>query len=670
MIRYLLNVIIYAPKRLSSLATSVYIHYSSAQNRLCIKSDRLVYRMTIVFLAIFISVANTGVAVASVNEDFMEMINAPWYKDGKANCGGATNADLSSVSPGNGAPNGLTYPNLDAQKMADAIEKFVEEKAPNSPLKGTGKVAVASAKQANLSPFLAYAHAYVESGLGTTTISGAQVKIWQGHNVFGRTATPSQPNVSEGGRLWYKWSSFEASLDYSASENQAPGSGGDWYAYDRDVFSAEIDQGISAYINRYAPPSENDSNQYIKNMQGFLDTMAGYAGGDISSSSSNASTSTTASQTTSTTAASKTAQCCATPTAGGSTVVTLNDNPETALGYLMTVGSGQKLTLAQAAGIVGNLQQESGQNLDPKASNGSHTGIAQWDNANRYGGENGLAGFAKYIQANPQDLGTQLRYLAWELTLNNEWSGKKGSYGGALAALQATSTPEEAAAVFEDKFEGSGGSALTERQQYARALYDKYKDVASLSSSSTSATPGSTAACSNASSGSGKLSEYVTLYAWPDGPHGTEKKPEYASAVSTAQSEGRFVGSDGVDCGGFVTTLLYDSGFDKTYNSNAKGGNTAAQQAWVESNWQRLGSAGGTYEPDGSSFTEDKLQPGDVAFVPGHTWIYVGDIPNFSSKYASASLGERAPSAGSEGFSYNSPVWYRSKNAGRAMIQT
>lgn len=633
------------------------------------ETSRALHRICFVLMAIVIAATNTKVAFAAINKDFMSTIDAPWYDD-NGKCVANANADLSSVSPGSGAPNGLTYPNLDAQKMADAIEKFIEEKAPKSPLKGTGKIAVASAKQANMSPFLAYAHAYVESGLGTTDISGAQIKIWQGHNVFGRTATSSQPSVSEGGRLWYKWSSFEASLNHDAPENQASGSGGDWFTYDRDVFSAEIDQGINAYIGRYAPPSENDTEAYIRNMQGFLDTMAGYAGGSVSSdSTSSTGQATNASQRTS-------SKCCDSPKAGGSTVNILGDNVETALGYLMTVGSGQKLTLAQAAGIIGNLQQESGQNLDPKASNGSHTGIAQWDNANRYGGENGVVGFAKYINGDPQDITVQLRFLAWELTLNNEWSGKTGGYGGALAAVQATSTPEEAAKAFEETFERSGGSALATRQQNAKALYDKYKDAASLQGSGPNTITGTTAACSNASNGSGQLSEYVLKYAWPDGSHGVSMKPEYASAINTAQSEGRYVGSPaGIDCGGFVTTLMYDSGFDTTYNGNAKGGNTTYQQNWAESNWQRLGSAGGTYEPDGSSFTEDKLQPGDVAFSPGHTWVYVGTIGGFQSKYASASQGEasqggKAPSAAGEGFSYNGAVWYRSKNPGKAMIQT
>ena len=271
----------------------------------------------------------------------------------------SSSVDLSVISPGNGEPNGMTYPNLDAAKMAAAIEKFVKDRAPDGtpdqdiPLHGTGAVAVRSAKKANMSPFLAYAHAVVESSMGFTTVPGAQIKIHEGHNLFGRSATDSQPHVWEGDRNWYKWSSFKASLDSEAEENKGRSSG-DWYSYDRDVFSDEIDKGMSAYAHRYAPPDDgNDTAAYIRTMQGLLNEMAESAGGNISTSGLE------------TTGSSSSSSCCASPAAGGSAVQMRDNNPETALGYLMSVGDGQKLTIAQAAGIVGNLQQESGENLDP-----------------------------------------------------------------------------------------------------------------------------------------------------------------------------------------------------------------------------------------------------------------------------------------------------------------
>lgn len=573
------------------------------------------------------------------------------YYDSNAACSTGSSTDLSSVSPGSGAPNGLTYPNLDAAKMADAIEKYIEAHAPESPLKGTGQKAVASAKKANLNPFLAYAHAFMESTLATTDEPGAQIKVHQGHNAFGRTATDSQPHVVEASRNWYMWTSFEASVDADADENKNVDSG-DWFSYDRAVFSDEIDQGIAAYVAKYAPNGDgkNDEQYYIGIIQDALDEMAGYAGASVAT----ASTLPTASSSASTT------NCCATPTKGGGVVKMLSDNPETALGYLMSAGNGTKLTLAQAAGVVGNLQVESSPNVDPRASNGTHIGIAQWDD-NRW--NNGVVKFAADMNGDPYDLAIQLRYLAWEMGLTDEWKDHPSTNGGVADAVRATSTPEEAAVVFEATFERSGGSALSQRQSNAKALYDKYKDSSSLSSSG-AALPGTSASCSS-SGASSSLQEYTLKYAWPQIHHEPliQRKDEYIEAIYKATDEGRYIGSDyGVDCGGFVTTLVYDSGFDKTYNHNAKGGNSFVQYVWANLNWQALGKANDTFLPDGSKFTDDKLQPGDVAFSPGHTWIYVGEINGFESKYASASQGTKAPSAAGEGFDWDGAIWFRKKS--------
>lgn len=612
--------------------------------------------------AVIVAFSVPHTVFAAMNTSFLSTNRIVWYNSSVCISGGSSQADLSSASPGSGAPNGLTYPNLDAQKMVEAIEKYIEAKRPESPMKGTAQKAVVSGKQANINPFLAYAHAMKESELATTTVAGAQKKVNEGHNAFGRMATESQPHVEEGGagRYWYKWTSFEASVDVNAQENQGRDSG-DWFSYDRSVFSSEIDQGLSAYANRYAPPNENDTNEYIEFMQAQLDEMAGYAG----STTGNSSTTNNQSQT-----QKAAANCCASPTNGGGVVEAKGDNVETALSYLMSAGNGQKLNLAQAAGVIGNLQQESGQNLDPRASNGTHHGIAQWDASDRWG--NGVVKFAADMGGDPYDLSIQLRYLAWEMGLTNEWQNHTPGRGGVANALRGASTAADATKIFEEQFEGSGGSALDKRQANAEALYNKYVDSPALGNNKAS-DKGSAAACNTGgSNGNGSIQQLVTKYAWPELPstqrHGTDKKPDYANAVQTAQGEGRYIGSfEGVDCGGFVTTLLYDSGFDKTYNNDAKGGyasdgrGTTFQRQWAEQNWQRLGSANGTYEPDGSKFTDDKLQPGDVAFVSGHTWVYVGDVEGFQSKYASASQGEKAPSAAGEGFDYNGAVWYRKK---------
>lgn len=155
----------------------------------------------------------------------------------------------------------------------------------------------------------------------------------------------------------------------------------------------------------------------------------------------------------------------------------------------------------------------------------------------------------------------------------------------------------------------------------------------------------------------GNLAETTLAYAWPQ-YKGLDivPKPEWAEAVKKAQSQGLYVGGTkypGIDCGGFVTRLLIDSGFEPNYNHAGKGGNTVTQKEWAEANWQKVG--------DGSSINVADLRPGDVAFQPGHTFAYVGTIPGFESDIASASLDERAPMAGKEDPRGGDVTWFRKK---------
>lgn len=175
-------------------------------------------------------------------------------------------------------------------------------------------------------------------------------------------------------------------------------------------------------------------------------------------------------------------------------------------------------------------------------------------------------------------------------------------------------------------------------------------------------TPGapsvSSGECSESSAGSGGDMSALTLkYAWPEWHASgfTERKPDYVKAIDDAKSKGMYIGGcNGVDCGAFVTRLVIDSGWDAGYNSSGKGGATPDQQSWAESHWSKIGT--------GSSIDTANLQPGDVAFSPGHTFIYVGDIPGFGSKIASASLCQRAPMAGKESPTKSDVTWYRKKS--------
>lgn len=147
----------------------------------------------------------------------------------------------------------------------------------------------------------------------------------------------------------------------------------------------------------------------------------------------------------------------------GTVVEELNANSRTAFDYFLARG----LTAAQAAGIVGNLMQES--NVDPTATQpgGPGRGIAQWSVGGRWdhdGGDNAVA-FASSSGASVWSLNLQLDFIWFELT---HFSG----YG--LAALRASTTVTAATIAFERDFEGCGTCVETTRISYANQAFSAY----------------------------------------------------------------------------------------------------------------------------------------------------------------------------------------------------
>jgi hypothetical protein len=210
--------------------------------------------------------------------------------------------------------------------------------------------------------------------------------------------------------------------------------------------------------------------------------------------------------------------------------------------------------------------------------------------------------------------------------------------------------------ILSDKpFQWSGVAAI------AKAVHEK------ISSGDVSTDSGSD--CGDGSTGGlggGGLINTVKDYAWPDyhpAPY-LSRKPAYATAVATASKKGLYVGGTvggvaGIDCGGFVTRVMLDSGYEPEYNSSGKGGatgspdNPGTQWGWLDKNWQKLNPKS----------TKD-LQPGDVAINSSHTYMYVGKVEGFNSVVASASYGEssgRAPMAGHEAAASPNFTWYRKK---------
>jgi hypothetical protein len=135
-------------------------------------------------------------------------------------------------------------------------------------------------------------------------------------------------------------------------------------------------------------------------------------------------------------------------------------NEQKTMSFLISSG----LTQAQAAGIAGNIQQES--HFDPKADNGSHHGIAQWDKKDRWPR---VANYIKSIGKDPNTLEGQLYGVVWEAKARGDWK-----------QIQGTKSSGQSASKWLERFEISGEKpgqrGYENRMTNAAKLEAKYKN--------------------------------------------------------------------------------------------------------------------------------------------------------------------------------------------------
>lgn len=150
------------------------------------------------------------------------------------------------------------------------------------------------------------------------------------------------------------------------------------------------------------------------------------------------------------------------PNTGDVTASIIRANEEVAFDYFVARGLSKK----QAAGIVGNLDQESG--MDPSISQtggGPGRGIAQWSVGGRWDTYNEVHYTNTTLGVSRYDLTGQLKFTWYELA--------SLSYYG-LASLRATTTVKAATQVFQDSFEGCGTCNFDARYAYAKDAYARY----------------------------------------------------------------------------------------------------------------------------------------------------------------------------------------------------
>jgi Phage tail lysozyme len=147
----------------------------------------------------------------------------------------------------------------------------------------------------------------------------------------------------------------------------------------------------------------------------------------------------------------------------GAEAITESGNDKTAFDFFLAKG----LTPVQCAGIVGNLDQESG--MDPtiyQYDNGPGRGIAQWSAGERwdttpnanvlwYAGQMGESEWSENLQ---------LEFIWWELT--NE------GYG--FSDLTAATTVEDAVGAFQDEYEICGQCDASNRVAHAYAALQQF----------------------------------------------------------------------------------------------------------------------------------------------------------------------------------------------------
>ena len=647
-------------------------------------------KITIALTVLIYILSLSSSTVNALSASDRKKLYTPFYD--AETCSDTLSGSNSSIGAASSFPIRLPLIN-DAGKLADAIDKYIADNHPSSPMKGLGKYFVQGGMRAGINPLLGVAQARHESGFGIAGVATNGSK-----NAFGRTATDSQPHVKTN-RNWYKWESWEKSLVADAF----PASGkteqpDDWFQYIARRYADKLDN-FDAFVNAYAPAFENDTPKYMETVIKFTQEIADSSGGAIDLTqlgSVSASGGTSTSPQTS-----KPVVIALDPGHGGK--VDQYTDTVTKLGDRETANKPESQDVLDVANRVrSQLEQSSGYQVvmlrtgvDDKVTKrervnkakeaGASIGVSihtdttpieevwpQFVGGYRQSGSNkvtftntGVAEksnlYSKMIveeRNKVQFNGTSTVKMVTGQPRSFSQSRGLPSYGDiSLVQLWSDSVPW----VYNESTAPSGGMSDKQKEEYATGIANGIKK---------SIQPGSisTDECSNSRSSfsGGDLSETTLAYAWPEwhkAPY-IDKKPEYENAVQKAKNDGQYVGGGrypGVDCGGFVTRLLIDSGFETRYNFGGKMSEGASnvsngQIKWVKQNWEQINA----------SSTAD-LKPGDVAINVGrtHTFIYVGKIEGFASDIASASYSTsgrswRAPMAGKEN-KFDGIEWYRKK---------
>lgn len=685
----------------------------SKTNKLPVYFNSLLRSLSFVLLATVLIFANSGLAYALTEADIRSIKQGTPYYDGSDDCDPANSGGTESVSgPNANAASGeansypLRVPYIsDGAKLATAIDAYIQSKNPNSPLKGLGKYFVQGGMRAGINPLLVVAHAQQETGFGK---NGSGIASGS-NNSFGRSATNKQPGVVTS-RRWYQWSSFQASL-YAPT---FPASGAidqpdDIFQYIARRYVNNLDNGLTSYFEGgnglpgYGPSSDgNDVPGYIAFINKVGNEISTQSGGAIDlTKKGTATTSNGGTETPVQGSTPKGAVVAIDPGHGG--VVPVYIDPVTGLGDQEYTNNPETADMQDVANLIKTELESAGytvvmlkDNTLDSVNKRQRVDAAKQANASiavSLHSDSGSGAFEQWGEVWPQFVGGFRQSVAdpnKKVTFSNQETAKKSdeystifqeerdkaerggtgitkkvvgqskyfpsgrglqSYGDlSLVQLWSDSVPW----VYNEVGSSATGLTQEQKQKYATGVVNAIKR--SLPATSQQATDDLCNPTLVGSQGGGDVTSTALKYAWAQNrkrgsPGATDRKPEYAEAIAIAKANKQYVGGcDGVDCGAFVSRVIIDSGFDPRYNYDGKGGNTTSQQQWTRANWEEI-----------TVRNTSDLRPGDVAFTPGHTFMYVGRQPGFETEIASASLCHRAGMAGKENPLDNQARWYRKK---------
>lgn len=261
---------------------------------------RRTFILALAIMFIFLSGRN----VFAISSTDQQRINTDTeYYDANQNTA-CSSSQVTSIQAGSGSPDGATFPNLNPASMASAINTYIKDNYPSGELNGLGATIVADAKNSNVSPFIVVGIAQNETGEGSPTAA----IVTNANNSFGREAGDGQLFWQGTKAKYYKWTPYtnsaevsetgvEASVDYTAPENQNITGGGDIASYLRFQYGAAIDaSNLLAFFEAYDKPTGNGANiqNYITNIDNTMTALINLTTGGSSATPNAASSTPTA----------------------------------------------------------------------------------------------------------------------------------------------------------------------------------------------------------------------------------------------------------------------------------------------------------------------------------------------------------------------------------------